>query len=222
MEAATVLKHRRRRQRVLLEPSLSLCCGGFLSASARMAEARRSQLGGNPNPRAMQRRFGVASEEGSSSLPGLIGATRYPIGPSGLTLVRCPRCGSAVVECRSWRQGDAFSSNARITNNLCQIVVHSSSGLRAIRRWWKQWSLIILMRPFRHETAQKWKVQVQIAQNDSFMFGNKQQATNSYTYQIWQQRTSNPFRFRQRSKFSHITKGHRFRSKFRHYRFREV
>ncbi|KAF2930612.1 hypothetical protein DAI22_05g148900 [Oryza sativa Japonica Group] len=115
MEAAAVLKHRRRRQRVLLEPSLSLCCGGFLSASARMAEARRSQLGGNPNPRAMQRRFGVASEE--------------------------------VVECRSWKQGDAFSSNARITNNLCQIVVHSSSGLRAIRRWWKQWSLIILMRP---------------------------------------------------------------------------
>ncbi|EEC79160.1 hypothetical protein OsI_19834 [Oryza sativa Indica Group] len=123
MEAAAVLKHRRRRQRVLLEPSLSLCYGGFLSASARMAKARCSQLGGNPNPRAMQRRFGVASEEGSSSLPGLIGATRYPIGPSGLTLVRCPRCGSAVVECRSWRQGGRVffkcEDNEQFVPNCC-------------------------------------------------------------------------------------------------------
>uniref|UniRef100_A0A0E0KND5 Uncharacterized protein n=1 Tax=Oryza punctata TaxID=4537 RepID=A0A0E0KND5_ORYPU len=97
--------------------------GGFVSASARMAEAHRSQLGGNPNPTVMQRRFAAASEESSSTLPGLVGATtRFPIGPSGLPLVCCPRCGNAVVECRSWRQGDAFSSNARITNNSCQIV----------------------------------------------------------------------------------------------------
>jgi hypothetical protein len=36
-----------------------------MSACARIVEARCSHLGGNPNPRAMQRRFAAASEEGS-------------------------------------------------------------------------------------------------------------------------------------------------------------
>uniref|UniRef100_A0A0E0KP41 Zinc finger GRF-type domain-containing protein n=1 Tax=Oryza punctata TaxID=4537 RepID=A0A0E0KP41_ORYPU len=31
--------------------------------------------------------------------------SRFHLGPSGLPLVKCPRCGSPVVECKSWRQG---------------------------------------------------------------------------------------------------------------------
>uniref|UniRef100_A0A0E0LAQ1 Uncharacterized protein n=1 Tax=Oryza punctata TaxID=4537 RepID=A0A0E0LAQ1_ORYPU len=42
---------------------------------------------------ALQRRNSMASEENMSR------------GPSGLPLVKCPRCGSPVVECKSWRQG---------------------------------------------------------------------------------------------------------------------
>ena len=76
-----------------------------------MDEGRRLQLGGNPNPRVMQRRIAASEEVGTyalqgSSLPGLVGGKgRFAVGPSGLPLVRCPRCGSAVVECRSWKQG---------------------------------------------------------------------------------------------------------------------
>ncbi|BAT16601.1 Os12g0264350 [Oryza sativa Japonica Group] len=58
---------------------------------------------------AMQRRIAQGSEDNMSQgssfrAPGRQ-LSRFLLGPSGLPLVKCPRCGNAVVECKSWRQG---------------------------------------------------------------------------------------------------------------------
>uniref|UniRef100_A0A0E0MDA6 GRF-type domain-containing protein n=1 Tax=Oryza punctata TaxID=4537 RepID=A0A0E0MDA6_ORYPU len=57
----------------------------------------------------MQRKIGAAIEgsmsQGSSfHFPGRQ-LCRFPLCPSGLPLVKCPRCGNAIVECKSWKQG---------------------------------------------------------------------------------------------------------------------
>lgn len=60
---------------------------------------------GNPNPRgAMQRRYAAGSEDFGMS-QGCSFPARLPVGSSDLPLIRCPRCGAAVVECRSMRHG---------------------------------------------------------------------------------------------------------------------
>uniref|UniRef100_A0A0E0DB44 Zinc finger GRF-type domain-containing protein n=1 Tax=Oryza meridionalis TaxID=40149 RepID=A0A0E0DB44_9ORYZ len=58
---------------------------------------------------AFQRRNSTASEENMSQgssfrVPGQQ-LSRFHLGPSGLPLMKCPRCGSPAVECKSWRQG---------------------------------------------------------------------------------------------------------------------
>uniref|UniRef100_A0A0E0LXM0 Zinc finger GRF-type domain-containing protein n=1 Tax=Oryza punctata TaxID=4537 RepID=A0A0E0LXM0_ORYPU len=53
---------------------------------------------------ALQRRNSMASQ-GSSFRAPRRQLSRFHLGPSGLPLVKCPRCGSPVVECKSWRQG---------------------------------------------------------------------------------------------------------------------
>uniref|UniRef100_A0A0D9ZYQ7 Zinc finger GRF-type domain-containing protein n=1 Tax=Oryza glumipatula TaxID=40148 RepID=A0A0D9ZYQ7_9ORYZ len=179
----------------------------------------------------MERRFGVASEEGSSSLPGLIGATRYPIGPSGLTLVRCPCCGSEVVECRSWRQGGHIffkcEDNEQFVPNCCTFfkwIKSYKKMVEAMELNYPDEAVSDVAMPMVADIVEKRPNSVTDAKIEKLarlmqilVFMN---CSTLVFVLIWQQRTSNPFRFRQRSKFSHITKGHRFRSKFRHYRFR--
>lgn len=52
----------------------------------------------------MQRRYAAGSEDFGMS-QGCSFPARLPVGSSGLPLIRCPRCGAAVVECRSMRHG---------------------------------------------------------------------------------------------------------------------
>uniref|UniRef100_A0A0E0MM56 Uncharacterized protein n=1 Tax=Oryza punctata TaxID=4537 RepID=A0A0E0MM56_ORYPU len=77
---------------------------------------QREEANPNPNPvrvrvrvMVLQRRNLMASEEnmsqGSSFRAPKRQLSRFHLGPSGLPLVKCPRRGSPVVECKSWRQG---------------------------------------------------------------------------------------------------------------------
>uniref|UniRef100_A0A0E0GUF4 Zinc finger GRF-type domain-containing protein n=1 Tax=Oryza nivara TaxID=4536 RepID=A0A0E0GUF4_ORYNI len=80
---------------------------------------------GNPNPRgAMQRRYAAGSEDFGMS-QGCSFPARLPVGSSDLPLIRCPRCGAAVVECRSMRHGGKVffkcEENEQDVPNCCKF-----------------------------------------------------------------------------------------------------